>query len=149
DSVPAEFVARSEAIGYNVTFPIRPSVDVKDTPVGKVTINFARIGDNMFMTSEASIPADASSALESSVTSFVKRFPVAIVTSKQNINVTSAAGKVLPAETFTFVNMDIYGEGIAVASGRNLVSVVAMDTSKTPTRGSDARLAIKKFVSSL
>ena len=146
----ADFVARSEATGYAVKFPIRPSVDVKNTPAGKVTINFARLGDNMFTASEAeSILADTSTALDSSVTSLVKSFPVAIVMSKQSISVTAASGRALPAETFTFVNPDIYGEGIVVAAGRHLITVVAVDTSKKPTKDSDARLAIKKFVSSL
>jgi hypothetical protein len=118
--------------------------------VGKLTINFARMGDNMFMSSEStSTLSDLSTAFDTSVTGLVKSFPAAIVTSRQSVDFVSASGRTLPAKTFSFVNADIYGEGILVASGPHLISVVGIDMSKAPSNTSGTRLAVKKFVPSL
>jgi hypothetical protein len=150
-------IVRSDASGYAVTFPAQPKEDVQNTPAGRLIINFARDGDSMFLASEAATPlADASSGLESSVTSLVNRFAGAIVTSKQDADLTAASGRALPARTFTFAGKDtfgegkdIFGEGIVVASGRYLITVVATDIKSASTNPTGKRLAIKKFVSSL
>lgn len=151
DVVLSGVTVRSALSGYAVTFPSKPVEDVKDTPAGKVVINFARDGYTMFAASEATTDLpDTSTGLEFSVASFVQSFPGAAVTSKQKTEFTAASGRALPAITFTFASAshNFFGEGIVVAAGRYLISVVGtdMDTSTNP-RGK--RPAIRRFVSSL
>ena len=146
----SDVVVKSEASGYAATFPRQPTVDVKNTPAGKITTNFLSLGDNMFASSETvSTSADTSSALDAAVTSFVRGFPVGIVMDKSTIGFKTTSGKALPARKFTFVNTIFYGEGIVVASGPYLILVAATDMGKNSSKTSEARLAIKKFVSTL
>jgi len=155
DIVISGVTVRSDASGYTVIFPAQPKEDVQNTPAGKLILNFARDGDSMYFASESATPlADASTGLESFVTNFLSRFPGAVFTAKQNADFTAASGSVLPAIRFAFAakdslgaDKDIFGEGLAVASGRYLISVVASDLKSTnPTV---KRFAIQKFVSSL
>ena len=148
---------RSDVSSYAVTFPTQPKEDVQSTPEGKLIFHSAKDGDALFAASEFATPlADASTALESSITSFVNRFPGASVTSKQNADFTATSGRALPARTFTFAGKDtfgagkdIFGEGIVVASRRYLITIVATDIKNASTNPSGKRLAIKKFLSSL
>ena len=154
-AVISGITVRSGLSGYAVTFPTQPTEEVKNTLAGKVILNFARDGDAMFFASEtASILTDISTGLDSFVTNFLSRFPGSVVTAKQHADFTAASGRALPAIRFAFAakdpfgaGKDIFGEGIAVASGRYLISVVASDLKSTnPTV---KRFAIQKFLSSL
>jgi hypothetical protein len=156
-----DVIVRSAVSGYAVTFPaaVQPKEDVKDTPAGKLIIHLAQDGDTMFMASEAISPlADASSALEASVTSFVGSLRGAVVKSRQSAGFTAVSGKALPAVKFGFAGRDanflyedrnIFGEGIVVASGRYLITIVATNMNEASANPSDQRFAIRKFVSSL
>jgi hypothetical protein len=65
----------------------------------------------MFLASEtATILPDASTALESSVTSLVNSFAGAVVRSKQNVDFSVVSGRALPARTFTFASQNTFGE---------------------------------------
>jgi hypothetical protein len=154
ESVPVaaalDVVIKSNVSGYAVTFPSQPTSEIKNTSAGKLSMNLLRSGDNMFVSSEATlIVADMSTQIDASIAAFVKSFPVAVVMDKKTVSFTTTSGKALPARTFTFVNMDFYGEGLVVVSGPHLITVAAMDMSKKPSKTSEARLALKKFVSSL
>ena len=156
-----DVVISSDDSGYAVTFPaaVQPTEDVKDTPAGKLMIHLALDGDSVFMASEAVTPlSNASSALESSVTSFVGSFKGAVVTSRQNAGFKAVSGTALPAIKFTFAGRDanftverrdIFGEGIVVASGRYLITIAAADMNEASANPGGKRFAIERFVSSL